>query len=190
MHVHKYTIKLFCRQPIPLYSYRLISINSSMSPYTPFRSRRGIHHFLPIRLLESFWFFFVKSSWGMKLILVGIICVFLGLVFPWIQIGDTTRLGAFSLLCGGVGWWMSILIVILLIHFFSYDYSQKIQKKWHLSLDPKDIYLRIGGLIILMTFIVSVSLIGAARTINGNILIQTNNSGLVFTLLGGLFLCF
>lgn len=160
-----------------------------MSAYTPFRTRRGIHHFLPIRILENLWFFFSKSSWGMKIVLVGMLSIFAGLFFPWIQIGDTTYLGAFSLLCGGLGWWISILMVVLFIHFFSYDFSQKVQKNWYINLDPKFLYVRIGTVIILMTIIVSISLIGAARTINGDIHMTTNISGLVLTLLGGIFLC-
>ena len=102
-----------------------------MSPYTPFRTRRGIHHFLPVRILENLWFFFSKSSWGMKIVLVWVACVLFGLFFPWIQIGETTHLGAFSLLCGGIGWWILILMIVLFIHFFSYDFSQKVQKISH-----------------------------------------------------------
>ena len=40
-----------------------------------------------------------------------------------------------------------------------------------------------------MTLIVSISLTGAARTINGDIRMTTEISGLVLTLLGGIFLC-
>gem|GEM_PF-1001780 len=160
-----------------------------MSPYTPFRTRRGIHHILPVRLIENLWFFFSKSPWGMKIVLVGIVSVFLGLFFPWIQIGDTSHLGAFSLLCGGIGWWISALIIMICIHLFSYDFGQKIQKNWHLSMDSKHLYIRTGSIIILMTLIVSISLTGAARTINGDIRMTTEISGLVLTLLGGIFLC-
>lgn len=160
-----------------------------MSPYTPFRTRRGIHHFFPVRILENLWFFFSKSSWGMKIVLVGVLSIFSGLFFPWIQIGETTSLGAFSLLCGGIGWWVSILMIFLLIHLFSYDFSQKVQKNWHVSMDPRDLYVRIGSIIILMTVMVSISLTGAARTINGDITMTTDISGLVLTLLGGIFLC-
>lgn len=156
-----------------------------MSPYTPFRSRRGIHHFLPIRLLENIWFFFSKSSWGMKIVITGVVSVFAGLFFPWIQIGETTHLGAFSLLCGGVGWWISILMIGILIHFFSYDMSQKIQKSWHINLDPRILFVRVGSIIVLMTLIVSISLTGAARTVNQDISMTIDVSGLVFTLIGG-----
>ena len=159
-----------------------------MSPYTPFRSRRGIHHFLPIRLLENIWFFFSKSSWGMKIVIVGIVSVFAGLFFPWIRIGETTHLGAFSLLCGGVGWWISILMLGILIHLFSYDMSQKIQKSWHINLDPKILYVRIGGFILLMTLIVSISLTGAARTVNQDISMTIDVSGLVLTMMGAILL--
>jgi hypothetical protein len=159
-----------------------------MSPYTPFRTRRGIHHFLPVRILENLWFFFSKSSWGMKIVLVGVLCILFGLFFPWIQIGETTHLGAFSLLCGGIGWWIALLLIVLFIHLFSYDFSQKVQKNLHMSLDPRHIYVRIGGMIIMMTIIVSISLTGAARTINGDISMTTDISGLVLTLLGGIFL--
>lgn len=140
-----------------------------MSPYTPFRSRRGIHHFLPIRILVNIWFFFSKSSWGMKIVILGIASVFGGLFFPWVQIGDTTSMGAFSLLCGGIGWWISILMIFILVHLFSYDVSQKIQKTWHVSLDSKSLYFRIGAIIVLMTIIVSITLTGAARTVNQDI---------------------
>lgn len=160
-----------------------------MSPYTPFRSRRGIHHFLPIRLLENVWFFFSKSSWGMKIVLTGVVSIFVGLFFPWIQIGPTTHLGAFSLLCGGVGWWISILMIAVLIQLFSYDMSQKIQKSWHINLDPKILYVRVGIIILLMTLIVSISLTGAARTVNQDISMTLNISGLVLTLMGALLLC-
>ena len=57
-----------------------------------------------------------------------------------------------------------------------------------MSLDPRHIYVRIGGMIIMMTIIVSISLTGAARTINGDISMTTDVSGLVLTLLGGIFL--
>lgn len=57
-----------------------------------------------------------------------------------------------------------------------------------MSLDPRHIYVRIGGMIIMMTVIVSISLTGAARTINGDISMTTDISGLVLTLLGGIFL--
>lgn len=159
-----------------------------MSPYTPFRSRRGIHHFFPVRLLENMWFFFVKSNWGMKVILIGMASTIAGLFFPWIQIGETTHLGAFSLLCGGVGWWVSILLLVLIIHFFSYEMTQRMEKSWNVSLDPRHLYIRVGGLIMFMTIIVSISLTGAARTINGDIRMTTDISGLVLTLLGGLLL--
>jgi hypothetical protein len=159
-----------------------------MSPYTPFRSRRGIHHFLPIRVLENIWFFFSKSSWGMKIVIMGIASVFAGLFFPWIQIGETTHLGAFSLLCGAVGWWISILMLGILIHFFSYDLSQKIQKSWHINLDPRILFVRVGSIIVLMTLIVSISLTGAARTVNQDISMTIDVSGLVLTLMGGILL--
>lgn len=160
-----------------------------MSPYTPFRSRRGIHHFLPVRIFMNIWFFFSKSSWGMKIVIMGIVSIFAGLFFPWIQIGDTTRLGPFSLLCGGIGWWISILLAFILVHLFSYDVSRKIQKIWHISLDPKSLYFRIGGIIILMTVIVSITLTGAARTVNQDISMTLDASGLVMTLMGGILLC-
>lgn len=140
-----------------------------MSPYTPFRSRRGIHHFLPVRLLENVWFFFSKSSWGMKIVLMGVVSIFAGLFFPWIQIGETTHLGAFSLLCGGVGWLISLLMLGILIHLFSYELSQKIQKSWHINLDPRTLYVRFGNIIVLVTLIVSITLTGAARTVNQDI---------------------
>lgn len=159
-----------------------------MSHYTPFRTRRGIHHFLPVRILENLWFFFSKSSWGMKIVLVGIFCLFCGLFFPWIQIGETMHLGAFSLLCGGIGWWITLLMIVLFIHLFSYDFSQKVQKNLSFSMDPRHIYVRIGGIIVMMTTIISISLTGAARTINGDISMTTDVSGLVLTLLGGIFL--
>ena len=56
-------------------------------------------------------------------------------------------------------------------------------------MDPKHLYIRTGGIIIVMTLIVSISLTGAARTINGDIRMTTEISGLVLTLLGGIFLC-
>ncbi|MCB9807093.1 hypothetical protein H6768_04375 [Candidatus Peribacteria bacterium] len=112
----------------------------------------------------------------MKIVLVGAVSVFAGLFFPWIQIGETTHLGAFSLLCGGIGWWISILMIILCIHLFSYDFSQKVQKSWHVNLDPKHLYFRLGALIILMTIIVSITLTGAARTVNGDISMTTDVS--------------
>lgn len=40
----------------------------------------------------------------------------------------------------------------------------------------------------MMTLIISISLTGAARTINGDISMTTDISGLVLTLLGGIFL--
>jgi hypothetical protein len=159
-----------------------------MSPYTPFRSRRWIHHFLPIRVLENIWFFFVKSSWGMKIVITGVVCIFSGLFFPWIQIGDMTYRGPFSLLCWGIGWWISILMMAILIHLFSYDMSQKIQKSWHINLDPKILFVRVGNIIVIMTLIVSISLTGAARTVNQDINMIVNVSGLVFTLMGGILL--
>ena len=79
-------------------------------------------------------------------------------------------------------------MIVLSIHLFSYDFSQKIQKNWHVSMNPQHLYIRIGSIIILMTTIVSISLTGAARTINGDISMTTDISGLVLTLLGGLLL--
>ena len=79
-------------------------------------------------------------------------------------------------------------MIVLFIHFFSYDFSQKVQKNLNVSLDPRHIYVRIGSVIVLMTIIISISLTGAARTINGDISMTTDISGLVLTLLGGIFL--
>ncbi len=79
-------------------------------------------------------------------------------------------------------------MIVLFIHFFSYDFSQKVQKNLHVSLDPRHIYVRIGSIIVMMTIIISISLTGAARTINGDISMTTDISGLVLTLLGGIFL--
>ncbi len=52
------------------------------------------------------------------------------------------------------------------------------------------IYVRFGGIIILMTMIVSICLMGAASTISAssNIRMTTGMSGLVLTLLGGFLL--
>lgn len=155
-----------------------------MSPYKPFRTRRGIHHFLPVRIIENIWFFFMRSTWGLKIVIAGIICVILGLFSPWIEIGTTTSIGAFSLLCGGIGWWVSILLLILLTHMISYDVTQKIQKSWHVNFGSDHLYARFGGIIILMTIIVSICLTGAARSINSEIRMTTEMSGLVLTLLG------
>lgn len=79
----------------------------------------------------------------MKIVLTGVVSIFAGLFFPWIQIGETTYMGAFSLLCGGVGWWITILMLGVLIQLFSYDMSHKIQKSWHINLDPKILYVRV-----------------------------------------------
>jgi hypothetical protein len=79
-------------------------------------------------------------------------------------------------------------MIVLFIHLFSYDFSQKVQKNLNVSLDPRHIYVRIGSVIVLMTIIISISLTGAARTINGDISMTTDISGLVLTLLGGIFL--
>lgn len=97
-------------------------------------------------------------------------------------------MGAFSLLCGGVGWWISFLMLGVLIQLFSYDMSHKIQKSWHINLDPKILYVRVGSLIVLMTLIVSISLTGAARTVNQDISMTLDVSGLVLTLMGAIFL--
>lgn len=160
-----------------------------MSPYKPFRTRRGIHHFLPVRILENIWFFFMKSSWGLKIVLLGIVCVTMGLFSPWIEIGQTSSIGAFSLLCGWIGWWLSILLVILVIRIISYDLTQKIQKSWNINFGSEHLFFRFGGLIMLMTIIVSICLTGAARSINSEIRMTTELSGLVLTLLWGLLLC-
>ena len=132
----------------------------------------------------------MKSSWGIKIIIAAIICIILGLFSPWIEIDANSSIGAFSLLCGGIGWWVSILLIILLIHLVSYDFAQKIQKTWRMNLDSEHIYIRFGGLIMLMTIIVSICLMGAASTISvsSNIRMTTGMSGLVLTLLGGLLL--
>lgn len=159
-----------------------------MSPYKPFRTRRGIHHFLPIRILENIWFFFMKSSWGLKIVIAGIICVALWLFSPWIEIGSVSSIGAFSLLCGGIGWWVSILLVILLINIISYDLTQKIQKSWHINFGSDHLYMRFWILIVMMTLIVSICLMGAARSINSDIRMTTQMSGLVLTILGWILL--
>lgn len=168
------------------YQYKV----AHMSPYTPFRSRRWIHHFFLIRYIENIWWFFMKSSWGIKIIIAAIICIILGLFSPWIEIDANSSIGAFSLLCGGIGWWVSILLIILLIHLVSYDFTQKIQKTWHMNFGSEYIYIRFGGIIMLMTIIVSICLMGAASTISvsSNIRMTTGMSGLVLTLLGGLLL--
>lgn len=51
------------------------------------------------------------------------------------------------------------------------------------------IYVRFGALIIVITMIVSICLIGAARSINSEIHLTTHTSGLVFMIMGGIFLC-
>lgn len=159
-----------------------------MSPYKPFRTRRGIHHFFPIRILEAIWVFFIRSSWGIKIVLSGMVCIFLGLFFPWVEIGTTDSLGAFSLLCGGIGWWTSLMMILALIVLFSYDYTEKIKKSWGVSLDPKYFYFRIGAVVFLMTAIVSVTLTGAARSLNGDIHLTTQLSGMVFTYVGAILI--
>lgn len=160
-----------------------------MSPYKPFRTRRGIHHFLPVRILENIWFFFMKSSWGLKVVILWIVCITLWLFSPWIEIGPTSSIGAFSLLCGGIGWWLSILLVVLVVRIISYDLTQKIQKSWHIHLGSEHLFVRLGWLVMLMTIIVSICLTGAARSINSDIRMTTEISGLVLTLLGGLLVC-
>ncbi len=84
----------------------------------------------------------MKSSWGIKIIIAGIACIILGLFSPWIEIDANSSIGAFSLLCGGIGWWVSILLIILLIHLVSYDFTQKIQKTWHMNFGSEHIYIR------------------------------------------------
>ena len=79
-------------------------------------------------------------------------------------------------------------MIVLFIHFFSYDFSQKVQKNLNVSLDPRHIYVRIGSVIVLMTIIISISLTGAARTINGDISMTTDISGLAVTPVSGNFL--
>jgi hypothetical protein len=116
------------------------------------------------------------------------VCIIMGLFSPWIEIGTVTSIGAFSLLCGGIGWWVSILLAILLMHIISYDVTQKLQKTWHMNFGSDHIYVRFGGIIILMTLIVTLCLTGAARSINSDIRMTTQMSGLVLTLLGGMLL--
>jgi hypothetical protein len=154
-----------------------------MSPYKPFRTRRGIHHFFLVRMFLFLWNFFTRSSWGLKIVSAGVICIFLGLFLPWVEIGDTGTMGAFSLLCGGAGWWISLMMVMVIVMLFSYDYTEKIKKIGGMNLDPKFFYARIGVVIILMNVIISTTLMGAARSINPDINIQltTQMSGMVFT---------
>lgn len=78
---------------------------------------------------------------------------------------------------------------MIIIHMVSYDLTQKIQKSWGISFSSEHLYVRFGGVIILMTIIVSICLTGAARSINSDIAMTTEISGLVLTLLGGLLLC-
>lgn len=66
--------------------------------------------------------------------------------------------------------------------------SHKIQKSWHINLDPKVLYVRVGSLIVIMTLIVSISLTGAARTVNQDISMTLDISGLVLTLMGAILL--
>ena len=82
------------------------------------------------------------------------------------------------------------LLVILLIHLVSYDFTQKMQKTWHMNFGSEYIYMRFWSLIILMTIIVSICLMWAASTISvsSNIRMTTGMSGLVLTLLWGLLL--
>jgi hypothetical protein len=124
----------------------------------------------------------------MKVVIAGMICIMIGLFSPWVEIGSVSSIGAFSLLCGGIGWWVSVLLVIMLTHIISYDITQKIQKTWHINFGSDHIYARFGGIIMMMTLIVTICLMGAAASINSEIRMTTQMSGLVLTLLGGLLI--
>ena len=162
-----------------------------MSPYKPFRTRRWIHHFLPVRLIEQIWMFFSRSSGGIKIVMVAIICAISGLFFPWIQFdGDSNNtLGAFSLLCGGIGWWISIILIVALISLFSYDLHQKIIRAAWTSMDPKTLYFRIGYQILMMTIIVSICISWAARSVDSRIVMTTEFSGMIMMLVSGILFC-
>lgn len=192
--IQLYMINFFCSQWSILYTPGLISINprkSFMSPYSLFRSNRGIHHFYPILVIENTWKFFSRATGGMKIVLIGTICVILGLFFPWFQVVDNNlgsdNYGPFSLICGGVGWWISLFLVVLIIQIFSYDFSQKIQKNWNFSIDQKNFFSRMGWLILLLSIIICTSLTGAARTI-GKVSMVEDFSWLVLTIIGGLLI--
>jgi len=62
-----------------------------------FRSRRGIHHMMIIRILHRVWNFFWHSSLSLKLVFLGAVCVAIGLILPWAQINTPlTSISAFS----------------------------------------------------------------------------------------------
>lgn len=154
-----------------------------MPSNTFFRGNRGIHNFFPIRIVESAWHFFSRSTGGMKIILVWVLSIILWLFFPWFQIADKNH-GAFSLICGWIGWWISLLLVILCVQIFSYDLSQRIQKNWNFSIDKKNFFIRIWGVILLLSIVICTSLTGAARSI-GKVDVLGDYSGMVFMMIGG-----
>ncbi|MEI6711203.1 MAG: hypothetical protein WCK88_03035 [bacterium] len=69
-----------------------------MSSY--FRSRRGIHHMMIVRIFDLVWNFFWHSSLSLKLVFLGAVCVAIGLVLPWARIPTPITINAFSFVAG------------------------------------------------------------------------------------------
>ncbi len=149
-----------------------------------FRSRRGIHHMMIMRILDRVWNFFWHSSLSLKLVFLGAVCIAIGLVLPWASISTPLTINAFSFVAGGVGWIISVILAGVLITLFSYDLHEKTKKHFGIVLDPRFVYVRSGFLIILLTIVVSLTFIGSAR-IGAEI---TTLSGIIMTLLGGICL--
>jgi hypothetical protein len=153
-----------------------------MSSY--FRSRRGIHHMMIMRVLDRVWNFFWHSTLSLKLVFLGAVCVVIGLVMPWATVSTASPIYAFSFAAGGVGWIMSIILIAVLITLFSYDLHEKTKKHFGIVLDPRFIYLRSGFLIVLLTLVVNLTFIGSAR-FGPEI---TTLAGVIMTLIGGICL--
>lgn len=133
-----------------------------MSSY--FRSRRGIHHMMIVRILDRVWNFFWHSSLSLKLVFLGAICVTIGLILPWASIAESlASISAFSFSSGCVGWIIALILVGVFITLFSYNLHEKTKKHFGIVLDPKFMYVRSGFLIVLLTLVVSLTFIGSAR---------------------------
>lgn len=157
-----------------------------MSSY--FRSRRGIHHMMIMRILDRVWNFFWHSSLSLKLVFLGALCVTIGLILPWATLSTALNVGAFSFLAGGIGWIITIILIGVYITLFSYDLHEKTKKHFGIVLDPRFVYMRSGFLIVLLTVVVSLTFIGSAGILGTQIQMNTYLSGMVMTLLGGICL--
>lgn len=146
------------------------------------------------RLYQNLFIGFIRSSVSRKILYVSLVFGIFFLFTPWVSLqvegSDPEFYNAFSMICGGVGYFICLLFFAM---FFVLGYAadrEKIHAKMSHIISEHTIILCTGAIMFSLSLIIFTSLLGYSTLTTGNLHINTKTSGIVFEILVSILILF